>query len=78
MQQNDMLYITCINSVNIDTIHRKGDLFLSSKRRNELGYGLASMHRIVNQAEGMFHLKILQEKTIAEIILPLRGEFKYD
>lgn len=69
----DMLYITCINNVNMNTIHREGGKYLSSKRKHKPGYGLASIRRTVEQAGGLFQFQILQEKAIAEIMIPFEG-----
>lgn len=69
----DMLYITCMNNVNVNTIHMEGGKYLSSKRKHKPGYGLASIRRTVEQAGGLFQFQILQEKSIAEIMIPFEG-----
>ncbi len=69
----DMLYITCINNANVNTIHLEGGKYLSSKRRHKPGYGLPSIRRTVEQAGGLFQFQILQEKAIAEIVIPFEG-----
>lgn len=76
VQMRDMLCITCVNDADEKSIQRSGNTYLSSKERGRTGFGLESIHRIVEQADGVFTFKIETGKVIAEAIMPLRrGEY---
>lgn len=66
----DMLCITCVNDANEDSVIRKGSAFLSSKREGKSGYGVESIRRTVQQADGIFTFKCVGGKAIVEITVP--------
>lgn len=66
----DMLCITCINDADENSIIRKGSAFLSSKRQGKAGYGMESIRRTVQQADGIFTFKCVGGKAIVEITIP--------
>ncbi len=70
----DMLYITCINSTDGRPLKPMGETFLSSKRKNATGYGILSIRRMVDQAEGICSFKQKDKQFVAEVVLPFMKE----
>lgn len=66
----DMLFITCVNDANPETIKQKGNDFISSKEHPERhGFGLKSLKKIVEDAGGNIDIEIKQNKFSVEIML---------
>lgn len=69
----DMLYITCKNTANPETIHRKGIDFLSSKRTGKTGHGISSIRHTVEQAEGYCSFELVDSIFTAVVVLPFKS-----
>lgn len=66
----DILFISCINDVDVTNIKRRGEEFLSSKDSPELhGFGIKSMKKIVESAGGSIEFHIGRDKFTVEIML---------
>lgn len=66
----DMLFITCVNDANPETIKQKGNEYISSKEHPERhGFGLKSLKKIVEDAGGNIDIEIKQNKFSVEIML---------
>lgn len=70
MRIRDMLYVTCQNGADVHRIKRNGDKIYSSKRRNRPGYGIESMKRIADRANGFFSFDTIDDTVKVEIVLP--------
>ena len=69
----DMLYITCKNTANPGTVHRKGIDYLSSKRTGKTGHGISSIRHAVEQAEGYCSFELVDSIFTAEVVLPFKS-----
>ena len=69
-----MFFISCRNETGGMIIRRRGQKFLSSKRKERVGYGLTSVRSRVEQADGSADFRVENETFIAEIALPFRRE----
>lgn len=66
----NMLFITCTNDANVAKIKRRGDHFVSTKDHPELhGFGINSMKKIVEDADGSIEFKVGQSKFTVQIFL---------
>lgn len=71
-QASDMLSIVCKNDVDISTINKEGDEFISSKDHSEIhGFGTRSIKTIVHQAGGWVDFQIKETLFIVSILLPI-------
>ena len=64
-----MLYITCRNHADVKTIIVKGNTFLSSKRKDSLGYGIQSMRNITDEYSGDITFNVGEESMEVQIQL---------
>ena len=70
-----MFSINCENDANPDTIHRRGDRFISSKKHVEIhGFGVQSMMTTVTAAGGWIDFGIRGQKFVVSIMLPMEDE----
>ena len=70
-----MFSINCENDANPETIHRRGDRFISSKKHAEIhGFGMQSMMTTVTAAGGWIDFGIRGRKFVVSIMLPMEEE----
>ncbi len=70
-----MFSINCENDADPETIHRRGDRFISSKKHAEIhGFGIQSMMTTVTAAGGWIDFSIRDRKFIVSIMLPMEDE----
>lgn len=72
----DMFFISCKNETDGMKIRRKGEDFLSSKRKNRIGCGISSIKRHVEMAEGCADFQVENGMFVAEIALPFGKDYK--
>ena len=70
----DMFYISCTNPINKTEIKRRGDAYLSSKRKNRTGYGIPSIRQSVEQAQGEASFRVQDDRFIVDLVIPFRSE----
>lgn len=72
----DMFFISCKNETDGMKIRRKGEDFLSSKRKNRIGCGIASIKHHVEMADGYTSFRVENGIFVAEIVLPFGKDYK--
>lgn len=70
----NMFHITCKNFCNICTIRQKNNMWISSKKAEQVkgihGLGIPSIQRIVDKAEGHCAISIQDDVFIVELTIP--------
>ena len=70
----DMFYITCKNPIHETDVKRKGNVYLSSKRKNKTGYGIPGIRQSIERAQGDSSFYIQDGMFVADLVIPLRAE----
>lgn len=66
-----MFYITCVNTMEPDTIKRYGDRFISSKDNKRIhGFGVESIRQVVEEGGGTCGFTISGSEFKVDIVLP--------
>lgn len=66
-----MFYITCVNTMNPDTIKRHGDRFVSSKENKRIhGFGIESIRQIVETNGGTCNISMNGRQFKVDLVLP--------